>query len=322
MSLTALTRAELEDVVSAAISAPSVLNTQPWRFRAKDDVIDVIADLSRALPHLDPDARELLVSCGAALMNLRLAIASHGREPVVRLLPHPTDPGLLARVRIAGHRVATPIEKRLAEAIPLRRTSREPFRPEPVPSSVVEALVAAAEVEGARLDVAAGWTRTSLAGFVRDADLRQRGEPAVVADVDAWTRHAPEGSGIPAASMGPRADDPQALVRDFAMGRAVEARPDAHFDDPALLAVLLTERDGAADRLRGGQALERVLLTATAEGLSTSLLTQPAEVSALRQLLRDPVRGVGWPQAILRLGYGPQPPQTPRRPVSEVLDVG
>jgi hypothetical protein len=312
----------LESIAADAVSAPSILNTQPWRLHAHDDLIDLAADPARGLRHLDPHGRELLISCGAALMNLRLAILTRGREPVVRLLPRPEEPLLLARIRIAGPKKPDPGDVRLARAIPLRRTSRSPFSSQQVPQSVVDLLVSEAAIEGARLDVASGWHRESLAELIHEADLEQRGDPGVVSDVSTWTgdRDEPD-AGIPAAAFGPRADDPSSLVRDFALGRRIQGRSPASFEHEALLAVLCTRGDSAADRLRAGQALERVLLSATAEDLATSLLTQPVEVHDLRPLLRDPATAAGWPQAVLRLGYGPRPPASPRRPVSAVLEV-
>ena len=292
MGTTVLSREELEVVVGAALSAPSVLNTQPWRFRAQGDLIELFADPARGLHNLDPQARELLISCGAALMNLRLALVVGGREPVVRLLPEPGDRHLLARVRIAGPRRATVEEARLAEAIPLRRTTREPFRDQAVPDEVIRDLRDAAAAEGARLDVVAGWHAAHVTRLVHDADREQRADAGSAMDVAAWTvDRAETDSGISPVAFGPRADDPDALVRDFALGRPVAGRSTGHFDVTGVLAVLLTEQDRPADQVRAGQALERVLLTATAAGLATALLTQPTEVPELRRLLRDPALG-------------------------------
>ncbi|MYS47673.1 nitroreductase, partial [Streptomyces sp. SID5998] len=113
----------------------------------------------------------------------------------------------------------------------------------------------------------------------------------------------------------------KALLRDFAGRRRVPGRGGADFEESPRLAVLSTRGDTPADWLVAGQALERVLLEATAAGLATSLTSHPLESPELRPLARDPVTGRGQVQMVLRLGYGPPGPATPRRPVADVLDV-
>ena len=144
---------ELTSAVGAAVRAPSVLNTQPWRFHAHDDFIDVMADPERGLTHLDPQGRELLMSCGAALLNLRLALAALRHSTHTRHLPDPNRPSWVAEVRIGGRHEPSTAEQRLHAAIPNRRTSREPYEHCRVPSDVVEELQVAARAEGARLEL-------------------------------------------------------------------------------------------------------------------------------------------------------------------------
>ncbi len=317
-----LTDVELTTVIAAAVRAPSVLNTQPWRFHAHDNVIDVLADQERGLSHLDPQGRELLMSCGAAVLNLRLTLAALRHASTTRVMPDPSAPSWVAEVRVGGRHDPTTNEMRLHAAIPERRTSREPFSDVRVTDSVVAELQAAAVAEGARLELPPEWHQASLAGLVHDADRRQRAEPALAGDIQGWTGEgAPSGAGIPVANLGPAPADPSSLVRDFALREHVPGRPSAEFPSDGLMLVLLTDGDGAADRVRAGQALERVWLEATASQVSVSLLTQPVEIPELRPWLRDPGSAWGSPQALLRVGFGAQPPESPRRPVSEVLEV-
>ncbi|HYN75965.1 MAG TPA: nitroreductase [Candidatus Limnocylindria bacterium] len=317
-----LTSDEVVTVVSAAVLAPSVLNTQPWRFRARDDVIEVWADADRGLTRLDPQGRELLISCGAALFNLRLSIAVLGRATVTRILPDPDQPTLVAQVRVGGPSRATARERRLHEVIPTRRASRHPFERADIPPDVLTAIQEAAHVEGARLERPPTWHGSALGGLVRDAERHQRDDPAVAADVRAWTGdQAPPGAGIPSDRLGPKSTDPTALVRDFSMGAHVDGRESADFTVEGVFLVLLTDHDAGEDRVRAGQALERAWLEATTEGVSTTLLSQPTEVPALRPWLRDPTTAWGVPQLLLRLGYGPVPAPTDRRDLSEVLDL-
>ena len=315
-----LSRGQAEHIVGLAITAPSVLNTQPWRFFAHDDSIDVFVVPSRGLPVVDPRAREAYISCGAAVFNLRLGIGGLRRTPVVRLLPNPDVPAHVANVRIGGPMTLPPDERHLADAMTRRRTSREPFSAEAVPDPVRDALAAAAEREGARLDFVPGWRRDAVVAALHDADLAQRLNPRVVDEVDHWTRYREEStSGIPSSALGPSARDPGATVRDFALGRTVARRRTADFGQQDLLAVLLTLGDDAMAWMRAGLALQRVLLTATVHEVSSGLLTSPLEVPALRDILVDGATIRGHAQVLLRFGYGPEPAPTPRRSVAEVL---
>jgi Nitroreductase family len=317
-----LSRTELEAIVAAAAAAPSVLNTQPWQFVAHGDVIDVYADPTRSLQVSDPDGRALTISCGAALLNLRLAIAALGREPVVQLLPKSAVPTWLARVRAAGRREPTAEERALHAAIPRRGTSRLPFASERLGFDEATRLEDAAATEGCRFRLLGAWEESDVAAAVRDADRAQRADPDVRAEVEQWI-HRPAGApdGISDAALGPRPTDPQALVRDFALGMPVVGRETAEFETAPSLGVLYSAGDAPADWLRAGQALERVLLVAIDRGLQYSLLTQALEVASLRWLLRAPNMGPMVPQALLRLGYGPPPPKTGRRPVADVLQA-
>jgi hypothetical protein len=315
----------LEEAVAAAVRAPSVLNTQPWLFVVHDGVIELHVDLRRALPAIDPLGRALTISCGAALLGLRLAVMHQGREPVVHILPRPAEPAVLAQMDIGGPRWHVPdesaaVDEELFTAIPIRRTNRAPFREERPDDSVLEALAEAATTEGARLDVLDRIDTAQIVQVVHDADRAQRFDPAVRAELRSWThRPADANDGLRDADLGPRANDPAAVVRDFALGSYLEGRRTVRFERVPLLAVLSTSKDERAEWLRAGQALHRVLLAATIRNVSCSLLTQPLERPELRWLLRPPRSAAGIPQVLLRLGYGPEAPASRRRPVDEVL---
>ncbi|MFF8386544.1 Acg family FMN-binding oxidoreductase [Streptomyces kanasensis] len=310
--------------VTDATLAPSMHNVQPWQFRygERDGTLSLRSDPARTLPHTDPTTRGLHVGCGAALFNLRVAAAHAGWEARVRLVPETTDPEVLARVTF----VRSGGDAGLAElypAIERRHTSREPFRDEAVPAAVLDALRAAARAEGATLDVPGDWQVRAVLDLVGDAERAEALSPGVREEIAHWTGSA-DGrgtEGVPLDALGPRRHDGRAPVRDFAAGRRVEGRGSAVFERSPCLAVLATREDGREDWLRAGQALERVLLRATREGLSTSLNSQAVEWPELRWVLRDPVSGTGFPQMLIRLGYGPQAPASPRRPLSDVLDV-
>ena len=317
-------------LVADATVAPSMHNAQPWRFRFVTDeqVLQMWADPERSMPRSDPDDRALHIGCGAALFNLRVAAAHAGLGAKTRLLPEPRDRLLLAAVHLGGLSAAAHQEgglARLYPAIRQRHTSRHPFAEKDIPEAVQAALVDAAEREEAWLLFPGRWHAETVLELVQDAESRddlnsERGE-----DLVRWTRLGPEADtavdGVPEYAFGPRKRDGRAPLRDFAGRRPVADRGSTAFEQHPHLVLLSTPGDQPADWLRAGQALERVLLEATLAGLATSLTSHPLEASDLRLLARDPEWGRGHVQMIVRLGYGPQGPATPRRPVRDVLEI-
>ncbi|RKN45970.1 nitroreductase [Streptomyces hoynatensis] len=301
----------MEALVEAATAAPSLHNAQPWRFRYLKDTatFELRAALDHALPHSDPDGRALHLGCGAALFNLRVAATHASWRPVTVLLPDRYDPRLLATVRL--ERPAGPADPGaglagLHPAIHRRRTSRLPFDDERVPDPVRATLREAAEAEGAQLHFPSGWHVQTVLDLIRDAEGRDLADPGRTAELHRWSEDAPGG----------------ASARDFA-GRPVPARPHGggEFEELPQLALLGTREDRPADWLRAGQAMERVLLVATGHHLSTALSSEALDWSDLRWTVRDPLSSMGQVHVVLRVGYGPPVPATPRRPVSQVLRV-
>lgn len=304
----------------AAIAAPSVHNTQPWLFRPRGTTIDVFVDRQRQLATLDPTGREMLVSVGAALFNLRIAVLARGREPRVDLFPDPAEPDLVARLSITRAIAVPGWARTLAEAIPRRHTNRRPFADKPVPYGVVEELAAAAASEAASLLIADPALRDGLLSLTRTAENRMLVNPGYRAELAAWTTPPGIGrrDGVPRQAFGPNATDRSIPLRDFALGHGAPTATVAFEPEPTL-ALLFTAADTPAGWLRAGAALQRVLLTATLRGLAATPLTQSLEVPALRALLTEAPNG-HVAQSVLRLGY-PQTPAlpTPRRPLEEVV---
>lgn len=316
-------------LVAEAAAAPSMHNAQPWRFRflTGERVLSLRADPERAMPRSDPDDRALHIGCGAALFNLRVATAHAGLLPKIRLLPDPQDPLLLAAVHLADEvgRLLDEDLARLHPAIRRRHTSRHPFAEKDIPESVRAALQDAAEREGAVLLFPGPWHAETVLDLIHDAESRDTLHPETSEDLVRWTRLGLEADtavdGVPEYAFGPRKQDGKAPVRDFAGRRRVADRGTTTFEHNPHLALLSTPGDGPADWLSAGQALERVLLEATLADLATSLTSHALEDRALRLLTRDPVSGAGQVQMVLRLGYGPSGPATPRRPVRDVLEI-
>lgn len=308
--------------LEAAVLAPSVHNSQPWRFRVHARGIDVLADRTRQLPVIDPSGRELLISVGAAVLNLRVAILGHGRVPILRVLPDRREPDLVARVTFGPVTVADPTVRALLAAIPRRRTNRRPFSGASVPSPVMDELVAAAIAEGAALATADPVGRDAILGLAATAEEWQRAEAGYRDELAAWTVPAyGRCDGVPAHAFGPHDRYQSVPLRDFGLTQPQLNRRDATFEAHPTVLVVRTAADGPREWVRAGQAMQRVLLTATVRGVATTPMTQALEVPDIRRLLTDPARH-RYPQLILRVGYGRPAAATARRPLAEVLVPG
>jgi hypothetical protein len=285
----------------------------------RDGGVDLLLDWNRRLAVIDPTARAAVMSVGAALLNLRVAVRDHGRTPVLRLRPTYDRAGVLARITLGVPVGRSETARRLARAIPRRRTNRRPFTGVPIPMEVRAELIAAAAAEDAVLAFLDPASTGTVLGLVRAAENRWRHDPRYWAELDRWTRGlADRRDGVPAVAFGPRPEDDSIPLRDFGLSATSGHRRTELFEVAPTVAVLYTVGDGVRQWLRAGQALQRVLLTATVRSVAASLMTQPLELSDLRPRLVDG----GWhPQAILRLGYGPQAAASPRRPLSDVLSL-
>ncbi|MGE5154007.1 MAG: Acg family FMN-binding oxidoreductase [Bdellovibrio bacteriovorus] len=311
-------RPDVLPLIRLAVLAPSSHNTQPWRFRISGPAIDLLADRTRALPINDPDGRELTISCGCALMNLRLAAAHHGLAAEVQALPVAEDPDWLARVSLRRASDRPAVEAALAGIIECRHTHRSHFDARTLESAVINQLMTAASTEGAWLRPLRGAdARAQAAALVAEGDAAQWANPSWRLELARWMRRRRHGDGLTV----PRVALPLArlAVRILNMGGRVGAKDRALALSSPLLAVLGTDNDHPQDWLLAGQGLQRVLLCACREGLQASYLNQPIQVAALTPRLRELVGG-GHPQMLLRLGYPKgQVRAAPRRPLDAVV---
>jgi hypothetical protein len=303
-------------LLAAAVAAPSIHNTQPWRFGLDPDSrsVKVRTDPGRRLPTTDPGLRAQHLSVGAAVFNLRVATANLGWEPVVRLLPAADDPGLLAIVQLAR-----PAEdgaaslRHLYEAIERRHSSRLPFTGRPVPEPVVTEMIRAARVEGAHLEVPDIMGTRRLLRLTQAGEVRNASHPGRTAETRGWLT-APgreTGYGIPVTAVGALDASGRIPMRDFTGRLPVPHLPALPFERHAQVALLWTAWDRREDWLRAGQALQHVLLTATEYGVRTSMLHQAMEWMDLRAATVGERRR-RCPQLLIRFGYGPEGGRTPR----------
>lgn len=307
-----------------AILAPSTYNVQPWCFKIEGSTAYIYFDRRYALPVIDPDDRELGLSCAAALFNLCLALNYFGYKAVTELLPDPADKDLLARVRIGDLAECDEAQKALFKAIPKRHTNRGAFADKEVPAEMLRILRNEASKEGAWLHVCTPDERRSIVQMVVEADHMQTASKHFRRELASWVnpRRALSGDGMPDIGL-THAQVMNSLTPSLARRFEVENHQlatDAQLDAGSpVIAVLGTHAGGLLERIHAGQAMMRIFLQAEVLGLSVSTLNQPCEVPELRLRLHDEIKQQGRVHMIFRIGFGSKPSYTPRRPLSSVL---
>jgi nitroreductase len=319
-------------VVRAATLAPSVHNTQPWRFVAHDDVIELWTDPARGLPVLDPDGRSRHLSCGAALALAEVAAADQGVTSSITVGPDASAPDHLADLVLGAAYQPSEQDHALAAAIEVRHTERAAFDDTaPVPRELVRALADAVHATGCWLRVVdSADDAAAVTVLLARADDVQSADPAYRDELRRWTGRD-EGSpdGVPAAAVPAEAPADRGSsyrLRDFDAERE-GAAPHWAGEPPQaehpLVVLIGTAEDDASAWLTAGRALSRLLLTATVHGLAASPMTQALEVADTRARLVSELSLVGHPQVVLRIGRAPQQGtrgRANRRPVDEVLE--
>lgn len=297
MNPTTLNGATLEKLISAAVAAPSFRGSRPWRYRLDPETgtFQVRAVPEPGVPESEAAARALHVSVGAAVFNLRVALAHFGWEPAVQLLPVPGDVDLLAAVRPIGPlRVGDRPYRDLYDAIWRRHSCRTPYFAHCPTGAVVLELIDAAHAEGASLTLPR--TEEALRLLRLTAEAEQRGTTGTGRAVGSGGRvHEDAGAGA-AASVDP------------------ERRP--------LVAALCTPHDSCADWLRAGQAMEHVVLLATAHTVHATLLHEAMEWPDLRAAMRTTDCGPGLLQMLIRFGATASGAGASRVPAHEAAERG
>ncbi|MFL1897813.1 Acg family FMN-binding oxidoreductase [Streptomyces tauricus] len=312
-------------LVRGAVLAPSLFNTQPWLFTGRGPELDLYADPMRRLLLTDPNGREMVISCGAALFNVRVAMRHLGFLPVVRLFPDPWNHAHLARVAWGSFSRPSSDEELLYHSLRLRHTHRGPFQSSALPQPLIDELRDHTRAEGAELCVAeTRQERRRLAQLVRSAERVHRDHPGHVAELAAWTRasHDDHPDGVPLGACPYHPDSTALWDRDYlGVSRLMPTPRSVWPDRTGLISVITTPNDSLQDWLRAGQALQRLLLYAAAHRVSAAFHTQPLELPRLRAQVRETVLSGQFPQLILRLGHAAQGRPVVRRPAASVLSA-
>jgi nitroreductase len=319
-------RETLRAAVALATRAPSVHNTQPWRWSIGVDSIHLFADWTRQVPATDPDGRDLVISCGAALHHLRIALAALGWHPVVHRIPNPAEPHHLAAVEFRPH-VPTDRDVALAAMVSRRRTDRRRMSSWPVPPDHLDLIADHARHEGALcVAITDPGARFHLAGAIAQAAVVQNNNPDYPTELALWSgRGNGTREGVLAASIPAELGNPREAptLRTFPHGTLTQP-PGNRYGQQTEYLVIATSSDDALSRLRAGEATSAALLGATELGLATCPLSQPMEIADTRRVIRDDVLdGAAVPQLVIRIGWAPtsasQLPLVPRRDVNDVV---
>lgn len=294
----------LEFLINYAILAPSSHNSQPWKFNVQATAIELYADRSRALPTIDPSHRELAISCGAALFNLRVAAEHFGYHSTVQLCPT-AHQDLLARLTLFGSAPTAdqpiPENKLLFEAIPKRHTNCLPFAQVPIPEYLLCELAAAAADEGAYFQIVAPSQRQMAVDLIAEGERLQQSDPLCRQELETWMRRNLNHAADSIANSDQNSQDPELAVQ------------------APLLAVISTDHDRREDWLVAGQAIQKVLLKLTVAGAASSFFNQPIETEHLRHQLQLAMDQPQIPQVLLRIGYGTKVRATDRRRITEIV---
>ncbi|WP_037312106.1 Acg family FMN-binding oxidoreductase [Amycolatopsis orientalis] len=316
--------AEIEVLARALLRAPSVHNIQPWLLDFDGDRLLLIERRDLVLPEHDPDGRDRLLSCGAALANVRLAVRVLGFDARTEMFPDPGRPELVATVEPGPRSAPAPDELHRYSAIERRHSYRRPFSARPVPRHEIVALRAAAAAQGIEarpiLDELELTQVADLLEFAAEAYQHDHGYQRELA---LWTIRDERAHGVGLATSA----IPTGSLPWAGLVRASTALPDRsvlkrRLTEETLLA-FVTPGDTRHDRLRAGYALQNTWLSAVDHGLVGSVLTQPLHLPEVRSALRDDLELGGFPQALMRFGYSSGPVEaSPRRVVAEVLGTG
>ena len=332
-------RDKLLFLLNYAALAPSILNSQPWKFEVTDDAIALYVDRARSLAVVDPQGRQSTISCGAALFNLRAAAQAFGFELEVSGTSRKSDPALLAKLKLKASATApSQFDLQMRDAIPSRRTVRSSFEDKPLEDALLRDLADAVRREGAECHFAqAPEHKREVAELVAEAEQIHLDDPVFRNELRGWLgqrrgddheamREAYARMGSPTGhTPGSRDHSDQftptaaAAARQFATVTGASNRQRALVEASPVIALLATSGDMTAIWLAAGQALQHMLLTATIAGVSASYLNPPIEIARLRPRLAQAFGTKSKPQVLLRLGHGRPISATPRRPMSEVL---
>lgn len=320
------TEDKIKFFIRYAVLAPSGHNTQPWLFKLEsENSLNLYADRTRALPVIDSDDRELTISCGAALTNLIISANYFGYSAEVKILPDKNDFDLLAKVTFNLSSEQRSDIKKYFDSILKRHTNRKPFKDKMIDGQILQKLCRIASEEKVNLRIISNHIeREELMTIIEQGDMEQANDKSFCRELALWVHPERKKSldGIPVYAYGNEdriTTSGPFFIGNLEWGKIQAGRDRNMFNGSPVIAILESKSNTSEDWLKTGIALEMMLLYATSEKISASYLNQPLEVKNLIQKIRESLNMSGYPQQIIRLGYGQDVKPTPRRNVNDVI---
>jgi len=315
----------VNEAVLLACRAPSVHNSQPWRWVSEGGGLHLYVDRTRWVHNTDHSGRESLISCGAVLDHLRVAMAAAGWQAHIKRFPNPDNIDHLASVEFSPRELVADVDRNRAEAILQRRTDRLPFRCPTFWARFEPALRGSVDGTAAMLDVLSDEVRSQLAEASQLTETLRRYDASYHAELQWWTSPFALSVGIPPEALASTSEQWRVdVARDFPARSDTDRRADLSVDGSKIL-VLSTAGDTRAEVFSCGEALSTVLLECTMAGMATCTLTHLIELDESRDIVRRLIRERGEPQVLIRVGIAPPiedlPAATPRRPLDDVLEI-
>lgn len=313
----------METAVQMACRAPSYHNSQPWRWEYGGGELRLFVDADR-LVATDGSGRQALISCGAALDHVVVALAGKGHHAHVAYYPNPNDNRHLASMTTTAMSYVTQAHRRRARAIWVRHTDRLPLDAPPNWSSFERMMRAAVAEHPAHVDVLTEVDREDLEEASLLSESMRLYDSAYHHELHWWTPPFETTDGIPHGALASSAEADRVPVnRAFPVTHHQQRRPEIH-EDRSTVVVVSAEEDTRRDVLRCGETLSAILLEATLAGYATGTLSHVTEVEAARDIVAELVHRPH-PQVLCRIGLAPALDQaavrTPRRPLSDVLRI-
>ena len=311
--------------IHLACRAPSLHNSQPWRWIVDEAAVDLFVDHERVVGSADRSGREAIISCGAALDHFRIAMAAAGWKANVDPYPNPSDRDHLASLDFTPAHYVTTAERDRADGILKRRTDRLPFHAPTHWEYFEPALRNTIDHSKATLEVLADDARPILAEASRLTESFRRHDEYYHDELHWWTDSFRLYQGVPASALVSEGESERVGInREFPVTKHGDRRSDVQVDEARVL-VLSTPEDTRADALNCGEAVSTVLLECTMVGLATCTLTHITELAKSRAVIQELTGSRAFPQLLIRVGNAPAleeaPAPTPRRPSSEIMQI-
>lgn len=316
------------EMLSLATLAPSGHNTQPWKFSVASNTIRIYPDLTRRVPAVDPDDRELWISLGGALGNLLVAAQHAGYQTETDYALHGTTEDHIA-VRLKKTGVKPARQSLLFGAIPLRQCTRNEYDQKAVPTADLKKLETAATGEGVIPMLFTGSAAMEpLLEYVNAGNNRQMTDDAFKSELIGWIRFSngeadEKMDGLASRAMG-NPSLPRWLAQLFIGGmltpKSQNKKDEGFVRSSSGLMLFVSQKNDKAAWIETGRAYERFALLSTALNIKNAFMNQPCEVPELRAQVQSHLNLNGaFPQLLARFGHSPAMPRSLRRPVEQVL---